>query len=776
MDLNVLPAWQLGFNGSGMRVAINDDGMDLTHPDLRTNIEASSVYDTNRGTTGSGFVGSENQHGTVVGAIVGMASNDIGGVGIAYRSTLIPGLVSTAGTNALANLFAANLTARADVSVNSWGADPAFAENFGVSGSQADQAWGEQLIRNATLGRNGLGMVTEVSAGNERSNNADSALSNFTNNKVTISVAATDEHGVVTNYSTPGASNLIAAFGGTTSDALDQSINRGFGIAAADIQGASGYNTTAGAAGDYSYQNTGTSYSGPMVGAAAALILQANPNLGFRDVATILAMTARQTDSSNLSWITNGASDWNGVGMHFSRDYGFGLLDISAAVRLAQSWVNQASTFSNWTASSGSATAASQQIPDSASQSLVITARLNEAIQIERVEVDLNLTALAPSQLKGELTSPAGTTITLFNRPLTRDIGASSSESERPWPESFTIGVTGFLGETSSGTWTLRLTDLVSGITAQFNSATVRAWGSTVSTDNQYVFTNEYSRSHIVSDASGTDTLNAAAVSQSVRLDLSRGTQSQIANTVLTINSSTVIENAIGGAANDILIGNSVTNRLRGNEGNDTIDGGAGTDTAVYSSSRGDYSIVKTGGNFTVTDRTGAYGTDLLTNIEVLQFSNITNVLAPTNSTTQHVALLYKGALNRTPDAGGLAGWIDLADRLPGGTSNLYNLSDLSGNYNGALSIAAGFTYSTEFVQRYGLLTNDQFVTQLYSNILDRRPDTAGLNAWVSELNGGTTRERVLVGFALSGEAISNATNGFTGQTGTVHDPWMYLG
>ena len=50
-----MPAWQLGFDGSGIRVAINDDGMDLTHPDLAPNIELSSVFDTGRELLGAGF-------------------------------------------------------------------------------------------------------------------------------------------------------------------------------------------------------------------------------------------------------------------------------------------------------------------------------------------------------------------------------------------------------------------------------------------------------------------------------------------------------------------------------------------------------------------------------------------------------------------------------------------------------------------------------------------------------------------------------------------------
>ena len=320
LDIDVLPAWER-YTGKGVVVAVNDDGMDLTHPALAANLLTNLTYDSARDTTGSGFANAGNSHGTVVGSIVGMAGNDgIGGVGVAYEAKIVPGLAIGAGVNT-AKLFLANLSAGAGVSVNSWGQDPAFAENFGASGSQSDRDWAAAVTRAASEARGGLGMVIEVSGGNERGNNADAALSNFTGNKLTIAVGAITETGAPTPYSTRGASLLVTAPGGVGSGA--QSDNTGFGISSADTQGTAGYNTTAGTAGDYAYHNEGTSYSGPMVGGAAALMLQANPKLGFRDVSTILALTARKVDPSNSSWIQNHSSDWNLGGMHFSRDFGY---------------------------------------------------------------------------------------------------------------------------------------------------------------------------------------------------------------------------------------------------------------------------------------------------------------------------------------------------------------------------------------------------------------------------------------------------------------------
>jgi subtilisin-like proprotein convertase family protein len=632
LDINVLPAWQAGFNGSGIVVAINDDGIDLTHPDLVGNIDATKVYDTNRDTTGQGFVGTDNSHGTVVGSIVGMAANGSGGVGVAYKATLVPALaIGSTVAFASANLFKANIAARVDVSVNSWGIDPAFAENFGVSGPEEDQAWGAELLRAATQGRNGLGMVIEVSAGNERANRADAGLSNFTGNKVTIAVGSVDENGVATDYSTPGASLLLTAFGGRGSES--QADNSGFGAVSADIVGSGGYNTTAGDDGDYAYQNQGTSYSGPMVGAAAALILQANPQLGFRDVSAILAMTARQTDPGSQGWKTNGSQTWNLGGMHFSRDYGYGLLDVAAAVRLAQGWIGEAGTAANWvSATSGPMTTQTLAIPDVASNSLTVTTQVADAVRIDRMEFDLNLTALSPSQLKAEITSPSGTTITLFDQPLTRplrDGEPDSSVTETPWPGTFTIGSTAFLGESSQGTWTLKLIDLVTGEEATFNSLTVRAWGSAPSTSDHYVLTNEFRGNKTLSDTSGVDTLNAAAMDRAVTLNL-RGTSTLGPNAAITLAAGTMIENAFGGLGADILTGNDLSNLLRGHAGNDTLQGGAGDDTlegglgddlAIFDGVRGDYAVSYAASTGVLTLNGGsAHGVDTLREVEWFQF------------------------------------------------------------------------------------------------------------------------------------------------------------
>jgi V8-like Glu-specific endopeptidase len=108
------------------------------------------------------------------------------------------------------------------------------------------------------------------------------------------------------------------------------------------------------------------------------------------------------------------------------------------------------------------------------------------------------------------------------------------------------------------------------------------------------------------------------------------------------------------------------------------------------------------------------------------------------------LARLYQAALGRIPDLAGLEGWKGVLD-------------------NGAQTIdqiANQFIGSAEFTARYGsALTNTQFVTALYQNVLGRAPDPVGLAGWVGALNSGAeTRSQELLGFANGQECINKVS------------------
>jgi len=105
------------------------------------------------------------------------------------------------------------------------------------------------------------------------------------------------------------------------------------------------------------------------------------------------------------------------------------------------------------------------------------------------------------------------------------------------------------------------------------------------------------------------------------------------------------------------------------------------------------------------------------------------------------IARLYQATLDRRPDEAGLAGWRAEID-----------------NGKSLLDITPGFLNSAEFTTIYGATNNTQFVTLLYNNVLDRAPDTAGLNGWVAQLNSGAlTRSQVVLGFSESLEFQLNS-------------------
>jgi VCBS repeat-containing protein len=143
-------------------------------------------------------------------------------------------------------------------------------------------------------------------------------------------------------------------------------------------------------------------------------------------------------------------------------------------------------------------------------------------------------------------------------------------------------------------------------------------------------------------DGGGNDTYDFSNYTTNITVNLNPGEWTTVSTTQLAVLGSghyaagniansllfngdihSLIENAVGGAGDDTLIGNQVNNVLTGGLGSDVLNGGDGTDTAWYSGLISNYSWVENAdGSWTVTDLrgTGFDGDDTLWNIELLQF------------------------------------------------------------------------------------------------------------------------------------------------------------
>ena len=322
IDINAPEAWGLA-TGDGVKIAVVDEGIDLSHPDLFANLLTG--YDATDGQYGGingGYKGND-AHGTACAGIVAAINNDEGITGIAYNSNIIPIRIAYGNdddggwisydTWIADGLNKAQKEFKADVISNSWG---------GGSNSEIINS----AIQNAlTNGRSGKGCIIVFASGNHSFSSVEypSSLPGV------ISVGAVDRCGIRSGRidivpqscdpwkpsSKPGSS-----YGSALSV-----VARGTNIYTTDIQGNSGYSPT-----DYYTEFGGTSAAAPHVAGVAALILSVNPNLTWREVRDIIEKTAQKVrpDLYKYSYYHHNGK-WN-------KEMGYGLVNAYAAVQMAK--------------------------------------------------------------------------------------------------------------------------------------------------------------------------------------------------------------------------------------------------------------------------------------------------------------------------------------------------------------------------------------------------------------------------------------------------------
>lgn len=183
--------------------------------------------------------------------------------------------------------------------------------------------------------------------------------------------------------------------------------------------------------------------------------------------------------------------------------------------------------------------------------------------------------------------------------------------------------------------------------------------------------------------------------------------------TGLTLATTTSIDDAMGGAGNDTLFGNSLDNLLVGNAGNDllkggagndtlkggdgddqlwgdggsnSLDGGAGTDQALYAGLSTDYTVESQADGSTKVTSLVTGSVDTLTGIEQVAFADIT--VAPGGSTPP---------ANQAPVVSADVTLTANEDASPVSVSALLNATDPDGNALSVVvdpaSLPAGVTY-----------------------------------------------------------------------------------
>lgn len=606
--LGIERVW-LDYTGAGVSVGIWDDGVQLTHWDLATGFDASRLVSVN-GQINTGLpVTSDDGHGTAVAGLIAAQSNGQGGVGVAFGARYTPvrifGGPDDINSNWSRYLSTLDGLGQFDVTNHSYGGFPDFSINSDIA----------KFAAACATGRGGLGTVHVKSAGNDNIDGNGDALDA---SRHTLTVAALDATGNAAWYSTYGAHILVSASAGSVTT---------------DILGSStGYDGLL--SGDYTNRFGGTSAAGPITAGVVALMLDANAGLGWRDVHNILAYSATGTGSlyggqntnENNPWKWTGAGNWNGGGLHYSEDYGYGMVNAFNAVRMAEIWsvlYPLAATSANELSVTTGTLTVRRSIADL--QTLSYAFDVNDNVELEHVALQLSLTHTDFTDLRISLRSPQGTLMSLYD-------GSAGSGWTADDGLTYTFGLDGLRGERAAGKWTLEIQDAVRRDSGTLQTLKFTGYGKAVSSDDVYHYTDEamvllsqggQSERVLLQDTDGgLDWINAAAMSRDLVLDLRSGASSSAGGVrFLRLDSLALIEHAAGGDGNDSVRGNGLDNTLYGMRGNDTLYGGAGTDTAGFLGLQADYEVSSADGVTTVVHRSSG-AVDVLYDFEWLKFDD----------------------------------------------------------------------------------------------------------------------------------------------------------
>jgi len=495
-DVNAADAWSAGITGSGVLVSVVDTGLEIRHEDLKAQVLADGSYNFIDGTndpTATQAAAQNGDHGTsVAGIIAATAFNGLGGRGIAYGAKLIG-----------FNFISSNQSL--DNASTSFGGDPikgsstssdVFNASFGASACTwiSPYATVDSIIQNTTTLRSGKGALIIKSAGNGfdtcgsdsytyaacssngiSCDNANSDPENTTSNVVVV--GALNASGVKSSYASTGSNIWITGIGGeygvnsTYASSDDPNVFKP-AIVTTDVSGCgAGYDNeqvtafhiqgtdtqkTYNSGCNYTSMFNGTSSAAPTVSGVVALMLQAKPELTYRDVKYLLATTARPVDTSkaaatalfagNSAFPLEAAWTTNAAGRNFHNWYGFGLVDASAAVTAAIDHTLLGTVSESTLSSSTTQTTISYGTTPT---EFTFTQVAGKAVEEAIVNLTVNTANFKTYCAHIELVSPSGTKSILMN-------GYAGAKSQ-PTGSVVRLLSNAFYGESSAGTWTMKI-------------------------------------------------------------------------------------------------------------------------------------------------------------------------------------------------------------------------------------------------------------------------------------------------------------------------------
>lgn len=253
----------------------------------------------------------------------------------------------------------------------------------------------------------------------------------YTTSIYTLSIGAISDHGLSTYYDEKCASTIAVVF---TADSHRGSIYTGDKLITTGLH--------------HQCEETfrGTSSAAPLAAGIIALLLEANPNLTWRDVQHIVVRTSKKTSPLDEGWRRNGA------GFEFNHKFGFGRMDALAMIQAGLKW--------KYVAPQHVCRILGKQknvpIPKRGQAVVHLKTRgcrgqSNEVKKVEHVDVTVTIRHRRRGDLNVTIVSPRGTTSNLLT-PRRYD---SSTKGLKDWA-FMTVQL---WGENPFGVWTLYVRD-----------------------------------------------------------------------------------------------------------------------------------------------------------------------------------------------------------------------------------------------------------------------------------------------------------------------------
>ncbi len=335
VNMNLLSAWSVTTGHPSVKIAIVDVGVDLYHPDLVDNLlegyDAVNDNDFPSTVCCGEYETEEDWHGTCCAGIIGAANNNIGVVGVAHTSKIIPirfghrVLYSSKDFNPHDHTISSWVLRTS----SAWAVD---AMNHACYEDSADviscsfridynDMIRDKLTEICSQGRDGKGCVVVFGSGNSYDSIPDylnCQMTSVAKHPHVISVGSITPCGkrvLKGNYC-----NIKSSYSSCYGDSLD--------VVAPGIM----IPTTNVGSNEYINNFAGTSSATPHVAGVAALILSVNPCLTREEVKYIIESTCTKVRQDVYSY-GNNPDHPNGT---WNIEVGHGLVNAGAAVALAQ--------------------------------------------------------------------------------------------------------------------------------------------------------------------------------------------------------------------------------------------------------------------------------------------------------------------------------------------------------------------------------------------------------------------------------------------------------